>query len=145
MQAADENQVRAGCTGPIAERHGEAAMVELETLDILQTLIYHTDATRLPEPNELARLLGRLRSKGVMSLEYGWLTQLTEAVEQASHCWQHGFVAGEVAYADAHELPTWPSTTDITAWAERDSRSYSPEHFQRRWYTAGWLAGWGDH
>jgi hypothetical protein len=100
MQAADENQVMAGCTGPIAERHGEAAMVELETLDILQTLIYHTDASKLPEPNELARLLDRLRSNGVRSQDQGWLAQLTEAVEQAAHCWQHGFIAGHVAYAE---------------------------------------------
>lgn len=119
-------------------------MVELETLDYLQTLIYHTDAGKLPEPNELARLLNRLRSKGVMSLEYGWLTQLTYAVEQASRCWQHGFIAGEVAYSDAHELPTWPSASDIAEWAERDSRIYSTENFQRRWYRAGWLTGWRD-
>jgi len=120
-------------------------MLELETLDHLQTLIYHTDATKLPEPNELARLLGKVRSKGVVSLESGWLTQLTHAVEQASCCWQHGFVAGEVAYSDAHELPAWPAASDIAAWAERESHTYSTEHFQRRWYTAGWLAGWGDH
>jgi hypothetical protein len=119
-------------------------MLELETLDHLQTLIYHTDATRLPEPNELARLLDRVRRRGVMSLEYGWLVQLTEAVELASCCWQHGFIAGEVAYADAHELPVWPSGQDIAKWAARDSHTYSAEHFQQRWYTAGWLAGWGD-
>jgi hypothetical protein len=130
---------------PVTKGHGEAAMVELETLDHLQTLIYHTDTSKLLEPNELARLLGRLRSKGVMSLEYGWLTRLTQAVEQASLCWQHGFVAGEVAYADAHELPTWPSATDIAEWVERDSHTYSAEDFQRHWYTTGWLAGWRDY
>jgi hypothetical protein len=41
-----------------------------------------------------------------MSLESGWMMQLTEAVEQASRCRQHGFVAGEVANTNAHVLPT---------------------------------------
>jgi hypothetical protein len=58
----------------------------IETLDQLRTLIYHTDASRLPEPNELARLLDRVRRTGVMTLEYGWMVQLTEAVEQPSRC-----------------------------------------------------------
>jgi hypothetical protein len=119
-------------------------MLELETLDALQTMIYHTDATKLPEPGELARLVGRLRSTGVRSQDRAWIAQLMEAVQHAAHCWQHGFIAGEVAYADAHELPAWPSGADIVAWADRDSRTYSAENFQQRWYRAGWLAGWRD-
>jgi hypothetical protein len=79
------------------------------------------------------------------SADRAWIGQLMEAVQHAAHCWQHGFIAGEVAYADALELPAWPSATDIAVWAERDSHAYSVEHFQRRWFTAGWLAGWHDH
>jgi hypothetical protein len=41
---------------------GRLPMLELETLDALQSVIYHADAGRLPEPNELILLLNEWRS-----------------------------------------------------------------------------------
>jgi hypothetical protein len=118
--------------------------MEPETLDALHTLLYHVEATVLPEPNDLAQQLDQRRREPLTNAESAWLAQLSEAVGHAESCWQHGFIAGQVAYIDACAEPHWPRAADIAAWAERDRCSYSVEDFERRWFAAGWLAGWSD-
>jgi hypothetical protein len=118
--------------------------MEPETLDALHTLLYHAEATALPEPSEMAHLLAQRRREPLTHAESAWLAQLSEALGHAEICWQHGFIAGQVAYTDACTEPLWPRAAEIAAWFERDRCGYSLEDFERRWYAAGWLAGWRD-
>jgi hypothetical protein len=119
-------------------------MMPLDTLDALGNVLFNLDAEDLPEPSELAQALYRLRRPEALTAQPDVLAEVAAAIKQAERCWQHGFIAGEVAYAEACEEPRWPSDTIIAAWVERDQRSYSADLFAQRWYRARWLAGWGE-
>jgi hypothetical protein len=119
-------------------------MMPLDTLDALGNVLFSLDAEDLPEPSVLAEAFTRLRRPEALTLQPDVLAEVAAAIAQAARCWQHGFIAGEVAYADACEEPRWPTEAIITAWIERDQRSYSADLFAQRWYRAGWLAGWGE-
>lgn len=118
--------------------------MSLDTLDGLGNVLFNLEAEELPEPSELAQALDHLRGPKDLTAQPILLAEVAAAIEQAGRCWQHGFIAGEVAYADACEQPRWPSDTIVAAWIERDQRSYSADLFDERWYRAGWLAGWGE-
>lgn len=119
-------------------------MIPLDTLDGLGYVLFSLDAEDLPEPSELAQALSRLHRPEGLTAQPILLVEVTAAIEQAARCWQHGFIAGEVAYADACEQPRWPHQAIVAAWMERDQRTYSADPFAQRWYRAGWLAGWGE-
>jgi hypothetical protein len=119
-------------------------MMPLDTLDALGNVLFSLDAEDLPEPSELAQALARLRLPQVLLAQPALIAEVAEAIEQAGRCWQHGFIAGAVAYGEACEEPRWPSGVTVAAWLERDERSYSADLFAQRWYRAGWLAGWRE-
>jgi hypothetical protein len=119
-------------------------MMPLDTLDGLGHVLFTLEADDLPEPSELAQALAHLRLPGVAFAQPALITEVAEAIERAGRCWQHGFIAGTVAYDEACEESRWPSEATIAAWMERDEHTYSADLFARRWYRAGWLAGWGE-
>jgi hypothetical protein len=119
-------------------------MMPLDTLDGLGSVLFNLDAEDLPEPGELAQALHRLHLPQGVIAQPALITEVAEVIERAGCCWQHGFIAGQVAYGEACEQPRWPSSTTVAAWLERDERSYSADLFDQRWYRAGWLAGWGE-
>ena len=119
-------------------------MMPLDTLNGLGQVLFTLEADDLPEPSALAQALSRLRLPQVLIAQPALITEVAEAIECAGRCWQHGFIAGEVAYNEACEEPRWPSSTTITAWIERDEYVYSSDLFAQRWYRVGWLAGWGE-
>jgi hypothetical protein len=115
-------------------------MLPLDTLDGLGSVLFTLNAEDLPEPSELAHSLARLRLPEMMITQPALIREVTEAIEYASRCWHHGFIAGQIAYGEACEEPHWPSGPTVAAWLEREQRTYSVDSFAQRYYP-GWLAG----